>query len=238
MVFGAFVLSSLGPLMKWLPEPSRLVYSPAHVPQGLRVLLSMMAVLVLVSGIQDGIAAFKLRNTPRRTINLSSDLGPDAAVHKKPLTTTAPFWMKSVLLVAGVYNLAWGAFVVFFPELPFRWAGMAPINYYEVWQCVGMIVGVYGIGYIIASRSPYVHWPIVLVGLLGKLFGPLGMSWAILRHRLPITAALTCLTNDVVWWVPFGLILLGAYRWGNRHKHGLPTVDQGSPSQRDGPSMV
>ena len=29
-----------------------------------------------------------------------------------------------------------------------------------------MIVGVYGIGYIIAAGNPYKHWPIIFVGLL------------------------------------------------------------------------
>src|SRR5207237_387114 len=129
---------------------------------------------------------------------------------------TAPRWMKPVLLTAGLYNLAWGAFVVFFPELPFQWIGMAPLNFLEVWQCVGMIVGVYGVGYIIAGRDPFVHWPIVLVGLLGKIFGPIGMEWAVSHGRLPPVASVTCLTNDLVWWVPFGLILQGAYRQRQR----------------------
>ena len=123
--------------------------------------------------------------------------------------------METVLRVAGVYNVAWGAFIVCFPAALFRWAKMEAPNYPEVWQCVGMIVGVYGVGYWIAARDPLRHWPIVLVGLLGKIFGPIGMLNAIYIGRFPPVAALLSLFNDLVWWIPFVLILHCAYRTRN-----------------------
>lgn len=122
--------------------------------------------------------------------------------------------MRTVLLLAAAYNILWGAFVVCFPLVPFRWARMDPPRYPEIWQCVGMIVGVYGVGYLIAAFRPLRHWPIVLVGLLGKLFGPVGMAQAIWLGRLPPAAGWLCVTNDLVWWVPFALILWQAYRAG------------------------
>jgi len=127
------------------------------------------------------------------------------------------------LLLAGAYNLAWGAFVVCFPLLPFRWAGMEPPRYVEIWQCVGMIVGVYGVGYAIAALDPLRHWPIVLVGLLGKVLGPLGMANALWQGKLPLAAGLTCLSNDLIWWAPFAMILWHASqaaRSGRRNRHG------------------
>ena len=82
--------------------------------------------------------------------------------------------MKHWLLAAAAYNLAWGAAVIIAPTLLFNWADMELPVYPEIWQCVGMIVGVYGVGYAIAAYDPLRHWPIVLVGLLGKILGPLG----------------------------------------------------------------
>ena len=90
----------------------------------------------------------------------------------------APLWMKQVLQAAAVYNLAWGATVIAAPLLLFRWAAMEEPRYPQIWQCVGMIVGVYGVGYWIAAYDPYRHWPIVLVGFLGKIFGPIGFLQA------------------------------------------------------------
>src|SRR5689334_8641697 len=109
-------------------------------------------------------------------------------------------WMSRVLQVAGIYNLLWGAFAILYPNAIFEFAGVAPPNYPELWQCVGMIVGVYGIGYWIAARDPLVHWPIVLVGLLGKILGPIGFLDAAIRGRLPWAFGWTNLANDLIWW--------------------------------------
>jgi hypothetical protein len=126
----------------------------------------------------------------------------------------APRWMARVLWAAAVYNLLWGGFVVLFPALPFRWLGMPLPNYPQLWQCVGMIVGVYGIGYACAASAPLRHWPIVLVGLLGKLLGPLGFLMAARNGQLPWAFGWINLTNDLIWWIPFALILHRAYRAG------------------------
>jgi hypothetical protein len=120
--------------------------------------------------------------------------------------------MRTVLVAASVYNLVWGAWVVLDPGALFRLSGIAQPTYPQIWQCVGMIVGVYGIGYAVAATAPLRHWPIVLVGLLGKLLGPIGFAAALLAGELPWTWAWTILTNDLVWWVPFALILTAARR--------------------------
>lgn len=119
--------------------------------------------------------------------------------------------MKPLLLVAGAYNILWGAFVVLFPLAVFDGLGMPRPNYPQLWQCIGMIVGVYGLGYAIAAFDPVRHWPIVLVGLLGKIFGPLGMAQALWTGTLPLNFGLVCVGNDLIWWLPFGLILRHAW---------------------------
>ena len=98
-----------------------------------------------------------------------------------------------------------------FPGAIFSWLDMPPPNYPQFWQCIGMIVGVYGIGYAIAAFDPVRHWPIVLVGFLGKVMGPLGMVQALWTGQLPWGFALNCVTNDLIWWVPFALILKHAW---------------------------
>ena len=124
---------------------------------------------------------------------------------------SSPRWMRNVLLAAGAYNVLWGAFAVLFPGAIFTWLNMPQPNYPQFWQCIGMIVGVFGIGYAIAAFDPVRHWPIVLVGFLGKVFGPLGMVQALWTGQLPWGFALNCVTNDLIWWVPFALILKHAW---------------------------
>ena len=124
-------------------------------------------------------------------------------------TARSPGWMRRWLLAAGIYNLVWGAFVVLLPDALFRLVGMEPLvgPGRGIWQGLGMVIGVYGIGYLAASRDPIRHWPIVLVGLLGKIFGPIGFVWTASRGEIPWSFGATILTNDLVWWVPFGIML-------------------------------
>ncbi|MEM9914276.1 MAG: AhpC/TSA family protein [Planctomycetota bacterium] len=136
-----------------------------------------------------------------------------------------PRWMSVVLFAAAGYNLVWGAWVVLFPNQFFDWVGMARPVHPSIWQCVGMIVGVYGIGYAIAATNPLRHWPIVLVGFLGKVLGPLGyMDGALIRGELSPAFGWTIPTNDLIWWVPFAMILLAAFRAGQGDDLPLPEL--------------
>jgi len=124
--------------------------------------------------------------------------------------------MCYVLVAAGIYNIAWGLATIAFPSALFQIVGMALPQYPQLWQCVGMIVGVYGVGYLIAASDPVKHWPITLVGLLGKILGPLGFVQAVYTGALPLAFGATLLTNDLIWWAPFAAILYKAFRQHSR----------------------
>lgn len=123
---------------------------------------------------------------------------------------TSP-WKKYTLLAAGAYNLVWGSLVIAFPLALFQWLNIPLPVYPELWQCIGMIVGVYGVGYVIAAFDPDRHWPIVLVGFLGKLLGPIGFVHAAMQGHFPWAMGWVNVTNDLIWLVPFALILKGAH---------------------------
>lgn len=116
-------------------------------------------------------------------------------------------WMRIVLLIAGAYNLIWGALVILMPNLFFDLAEMPRPVYPMIWQCVGMIVGVYGVGYLAASSDALRHWPVVLVGFLGKVLGPIGFAWYTMQGVFPLEFGLVIVFNDLIWWVPFGRML-------------------------------
>lgn len=126
--------------------------------------------------------------------------------------TTNPPWARWVLLLAAGYNLAIGAWIILFPHAWFDLAGVPRMNYPQIWQCVGMIVGVYGIAYALAARDPLGSWPIVLVGLLGKVLGPIGFLDALRQGIFPLRMGWIILTNDLIWWIPFAALLLLARR--------------------------
>jgi hypothetical protein len=138
--------------------------------------------------------------------------------------------MMPVLRLAGVYNVLWGAWCILFPAHFWRLLGMPEPNYPFLWQCIGMIVGVYGLGYWIASRDIARHWPIVLVGLLGKILGPMGFVQAhYIDGAVPLRFGITLLTNDLIWWAPFILMLRHAYRVNESQR--LASILDSAPPQ-------
>ncbi|MFG0246636.1 MAG: SelL-related redox protein [Phycisphaerales bacterium JB052] len=131
-----------------------------------------------------------------------------------PALQLVPIWLKRVLILAGLYNIVWGAWVILFPASLFATMDLPSPTYPAIWQCVGMIVGVYGVGYLIAARDPITHWPIILVGLLGKILGPIGFVYAaLITGDLPIQFIWTIIPNDLIWWVPFTMLLVLAAKY-------------------------
>lgn len=125
-------------------------------------------------------------------------------------------WMRRVLLAAAACHIAWGLFAVVSPLTVFRWCGFDPLPAYpELWQCLGMAIGVSGVGYGIASFDPYRHWAIVFVGLLGKTIGSMSFVASALSGRLPWSFGGTLLLDALIWWIPFTLILWRAARAAN-----------------------
>jgi hypothetical protein len=124
--------------------------------------------------------------------------------------------MKIILRIAAVYNVIWGLWVGLFPHQFFDLVGMQSPVHTTIWQGMGMVIGVFGLGYWWASYSPLRHWPIVAVGLLGKIFGPLGFFINYALGEIEFGFFYTLITNDFIWWIPFGYILWKVhkdYKW-------------------------
>ena len=118
---------------------------------------------------------------------------------------------RVVFLLAGLYNIVWGLYSSLDPQWLFRFTGMPLQNHPEVFACLAMVVGLYGILYLEVARRPERGWLLAAVGLLGKVLGPIGLCVLIARGTWPSSAAVLCLTNDFVWWIPFGLYLVDAW---------------------------
>lgn len=123
-------------------------------------------------------------------------------------------WLCTSLRIAAVYNILWGAWQILAPLSFFDVMGMAPVNHPMIWQGMGMVIGVYGIAYYLAAHDYIRHWPIVLVGMLGKVFGPVGFLYNIAIGTAPTNFGFTLIPNDLIWWVPFTIMLLDARKAG------------------------
>jgi hypothetical protein len=120
-------------------------------------------------------------------------------------------WHRAVFVTAGLYNILWGRWSVSDPQWLFRFTGMPLANQPALFACLGMMVGLYGILYFDVARAPERGWLIAAVGFTGKILGPIGMLWLIWGGTWPASAFVLCLTNDVIWWIPFALYLHDAW---------------------------
>lgn len=108
---------------------------------------------------------------------------------------------------AALYNLIWGSVNILFPNLFFELIDMPSPTYLALWQVVGMFVLVYAPAYWWAAKRPGYHRHLILIGLLGKILGPIGFVWSAYQGQLPVTFGWTIITNDLIWWPAFGLYL-------------------------------
>ena len=113
--------------------------------------------------------------------------------------------------LAGVYNILWGIYSAWDPQWLFRFAHLPLQNHPQIFVCLGMVVGLYGIVYLEIARVPERGWLLGAVGLMGKLLGPIGLSALILSSQWPIATIVLCLSNDLIWWIPFALYLKDAW---------------------------
>jgi hypothetical protein len=118
---------------------------------------------------------------------------------------------RVVFTLAGVYNIGWGLFSVARPQWLFDFAGMPPSNTPQIFACLGMVVGLYGVLYLEVARVPERGFLLAAVGLTGKVLGPIGLAPLILGGAWPAETLVLCLTNDLVWWLPFAIYLKDAW---------------------------
>ena len=112
---------------------------------------------------------------------------------------------------AAIYNVVWGLYSGLDPQWVFRFADMPPMQHPVVFATVGMVIGLYGVVYFEVARRPERGFMLALVGLLGKIFGPIGLAFMIATGQWPAKTVLVILTNDLIWWIPFALYLIDSW---------------------------
>lgn len=118
---------------------------------------------------------------------------------------------RVLFAVAGIYNITWGLFAALDPQWLFRFAAMPPANHPQIFACLGMVIGIYGILYLEIARRPEHGWLPAAIGLAGKILGPIGLLILIARGEWPLGTLILCVTNDFIWWLPFAIYLRDAW---------------------------
>ncbi len=124
-------------------------------------------------------------------------------------------WATWVLRISAAHSLAWGAFIILAPITAAACYGFdRPPAEIFLWRGVGFTIFVLGIGYLIAATDPGQHWLAVLLGLIAKVFGPIGLCGAVCLGEVSWHVLILLPVNDLLWWYPFGRIVLSGIRGG------------------------
>ena len=115
-------------------------------------------------------------------------------------------WAKLIMLQAAIYNVVWGTVISIYPQITlFDYPSTDFILI--LLRCIGMLVGTYGLAYYFASKDPVRYWPLIFVGFVGKILGPIGSTYYIIKGELTVKFLYVNLLNDFIWLIPFGWIL-------------------------------
>ena len=122
---------------------------------------------------------------------------------KRPFTHTPVKKYSKWFYAAAIYNLIWGIIVILWPNFLFDLFGIPQPTDMTLWQVVGMLVMVYAPAYWWTAQNPEGNYQFIMVGLLGKLCGPIGFVWAVGQGQLPLSFGWIILFNDLIWWPAF-----------------------------------
>ena len=115
-------------------------------------------------------------------------------------------WMRVVLWIAGVYNLLAGLTMLVFYHEGFKLLGLAKPAFVMPVQLVGVLVGIFGVGYLLVARDPLTNRNILALGAASKTLGPLLACWYIAIGVLPAMFLVVLFWADLVYVPPFLVI--------------------------------
>jgi small multidrug resistance pump len=121
-------------------------------------------------------------------------------------------WMWYLLVFAGCYNLLVGLTLMVLYHEAFKILGLPKPELMLFVQLVGILVGLFGVGYLMVAREPIENRNVLLLGLLSKALGTLlGLAYVALG-KVPISFFVLLIFSDIVYLPPFVVILRRLYR--------------------------
>lgn len=124
------------------------------------------------------------------------------------ITVKVPPWMRGFLLIAAIYNVAWGIFIYNFPASYFRWLTKSSLEAPALISYQGLGTLIFGVIYLLAAIYPLKLWFLILLGILSKIAGAVGAYFIIMDQQLTRTFLFQVIMNDLIWVIPFIVIFI------------------------------
>ena len=114
--------------------------------------------------------------------------------------------MHFVLKFAGWYNIAAGLAMIVFYHEGYKSLGIAKPELTLPIQLVGLLVALFGVGYLMVDRKPLENRAVLRLGFWSKLLGPALALGYITSGILPGSMLAVLFFADLIYLVPFYLI--------------------------------
>lgn len=121
-------------------------------------------------------------------------------------------WMRGVLLIASVYNVAWSVFLFWSPISYIKWMteGIQTENQWVFYQAIGILV--VAIMLFMGFLKPLKFKWFILFSFLAKLLGGFAVYLLIMESEFTKKFMFHLLMNDLVWLLPLLAIVRAAFK--------------------------
>jgi hypothetical protein len=130
----------------------------------------------------------------------------------KPLDS----WMKFILRFVAVFNILAGLTMLFGYHEAYKIIGMNKPDISFPLQLVGILVGLFGVGYYLVAKRPVENRHLLTLGCLSKALGSMLALTYICRGRLPLTFLIVVFFADMIYVPPFVIIIRRLYAIAGR----------------------
>ncbi|MSR56666.1 MAG: hypothetical protein EXS05_03205 [Planctomycetaceae bacterium] len=116
-------------------------------------------------------------------------------------------WMNFLLRFVAVFNIAAGLHMIIGYHETYKMIGMEKPTIHFPIQLVGILVGLFGVGYYMVAKKPLENRNVLLLGFWSKLLGSCLGTYYVARGILPLHFVVVYFFADVIYLPPFYLIL-------------------------------
>jgi len=120
-------------------------------------------------------------------------------------------WMARLLWFVGGYNLLAGVGMLCFYHEGYRLLGLTKPELVLPLQLVGMMVGLFGVGYWLVAANPVENRNVLLLGFFSKGIGSVLGLYYLSIGALPLAFLPILFFADMIYLPPFLIILRRLY---------------------------
>ena len=133
--------------------------------------------------------------------------------------TTLKPWMRPLLRFAGGFNITAGVSMVVFYHEGYKLLGIPRPEIVLPTQIMGILVALFGVGYLLVSQNPLENRHILTLGFWSKaLSSALAIAY-VANGKMPLIFLPVVILADVIYLPPFYVILKNIYRQAAQARH-------------------